>query len=410
MTGKTASADQELSAPAHVPRALIRDHELYYMGGSSKDTFQFLGDLHRDPDVFYNLRADPIICPNGSWIVRSFELMSEVLQNPQTFSSRDMVRFSRLVGENWDLIPLELDPPDHGRIRSVVAPLFGPSRMLKLGGRVRQRADELIANFRAKGHCEFVGEFAVLFPVSIFLELLDLPRERLDEFVKWSAGISHSFDPEDRRKATLAVRDYLRQVIEERRIAPGEDIISQIVASKAAGESLTEDELIGLTFLIFIGGLDTVTSTLGYTFAYLARNPDVYTRLGREPKLIPAAVEEFVRAFSVVVAKRKLTCDLDFHGAPMKAGDYVTCVMGLADTDPKEFGTGIDLDRGLLRHVGFGMGPHRCLGSHLARLELKVAIEAFLQQIPVLSLAPGAKLTSHGGGGVYGYDSVPLVW
>src|ERR1700728_1596433 len=107
------------AAPAHVPPAMIRDYEFYYMGGSSKDTFQFLGDIHRDLDIFYNLRADPIICPNGSWIVSSFELMNEVLQNPHIFSSRDMVRFSRLIGESWDLIPLELDPPDHGRIRLV---------------------------------------------------------------------------------------------------------------------------------------------------------------------------------------------------------------------------------------------------------------------------------------------------
>jgi cytochrome P450 len=410
MGKESDSAGIAPAAPAHVPPAMIRDYEFYYVGGSSKDTFQFLGDIHRDLDIFYNLRADPIICPNGSWIVSSFELMNEVLQNPQVFSSRDMVRFSRLIGESWDLIPLELDPPDHGRIRLVVAPLFAPARMTKLGARIRQRADELIANFRAKGQCEFVGEFAVLFPVSIFLELLDLPRERLDEFVKWASGISHSFYPADRRAATLAVRNYLRQIIEERRISPGDDIISQIVSSKSIGEPLTEEELIGLTFLIFIGGIDTVTATLGYTMAYLARNPDVYGRLRREPELIPAAVEEFVRAFSVVVAKRKLTRDVDFHGAPMKIGDYVTCVMGLADTDPKEFGSEINLDRSANRHVGFGMGPHRCLGSHLARLELRVAIEAFLQHIPEMSLAPGAKLTSHGAGGVYGYDNVPLVW
>jgi cytochrome P450 len=397
-------------APAHVPPAMIRDYEFYYVGGSGRDTFRFLGDIHSDQDVFYNLRADPIICPNGSWFVSSFELMNEVLQNPQIFSSRDMVQFSRLIGETWDLIPLELDPPEHGRIRLVAMPLFGPARMAKLSARIRQRADELIAKFRTDGECEFVGDFAVPFPVSIFLELLDLPKERLGEFVKWAAGISHSFDPADRREATRAARNYLRQVIAERRMSPGEDIISQIVTSKSSSEPLTEDEILGLTFLIFIGGIDTVTATLGCTFAYLARHPEAYDRLRNEPGLIPAAVEEFVRAFSVVVAKRKLTRDVDFHGAPMKAGDYVTCVMGLADTDPKEFGTAVQIDRPANRHVGFGMGPHRCLGSHLARLELKVALEAFLEHIPTLSLAPGANLTTHGAGGVYGYDSVPLVW
>lgn len=398
-------------APAHVPAEMVRDYEVYYLGGSDKHTFSFLTGLHKDRDVFYNLNADPIICPNGSWYVTSFKLMNEVLKDAELFSSRDMVQYSRLIGESWDMIPLELDPPEHSRIRLVVMPMFSPQRMRLLTDRIAARAAALIDGFAADGRCEFIDRFANPLPVSIFLELLDLPFDRHHDFLRWASGIVHSFDPEERRRATQDIRSYLSDVVAERRANPGDDVISGIVAGVARGVPLTDDEITGLCFMIFIGGLDTVAATLGFTFRWLADNPEARARLRADAELRNTAVEEFVRAFSVVQAKRKLTRDVDFHGAPMKAGDYVTCVMGIADTDPDEFGDGaVQLDRQPNRHVGFGMGAHRCLGSHLARLELRVALEVWLDRIPEFSVEPGAQLTTHGAGGVYGYDQLPLVW
>ena len=398
-------------APAHVPPEMIRDYEIYYLPGSGKDTFSFLRTIHEDLDVFYNLNADPIICPNGAWYVSSFKLMNEIFQDAGSFSSHEMVKYSQLVGEDWPMIPLELDAPDHTRIRMVVMPMFAPARVKVLGERIALRAEELILAFRDKGACDFVAEFSSVLPVKIFLELLDLPFDRFHDFTSWGHGIINSFIPEERTEATRAARSYLREVISQRQANPGDDVISQIVHAKAAdGQPLTEDELIGLTFMLFVGGLDTVAATLGFTFRYLADHPEACRQLREEPDLVPAAVEEVLRAFSVVQTKRKVTRDINFHGAPMKAGDYVTCITGIADTDPEEYGDGLKLDRTGNRHVAFGMGPHRCLGSHLARLELKLVIDVWLRLIPEFRLDPATQLTTHGAGGVYGYDSLPLLW
>jgi cytochrome P450 len=411
MNELSPSIKSTITAPAHVPVELIRDYEIYYLAGNPKDTFSFLRTMHEDRDVFYNLRADPIICPHGAWFVTSFKLMSEVLQDPATFSSHEIVKYSQLVGESWSMIPVELDAPDHSRIRLLVMPMFAPARMKLLTARIGQRAEELIAAFMARGTCDFVAEFASIFPVKIFLELLDLPFSRFHDFIGWGNGIIHSYIPEERTEATRAARAYLREVIGERRARPGEDIISKIVQSRTAdGKVLTDDELIGLVFMLFVGGLDTVAATLGFAFRYLADHPEARVRLISEPDAVAVAVEHFLRAFSVVQTKRKVTRDINFHGVPMKAGEYVTCVTGIADTDPEEFGEGLQLERAADRHVAFGLGPHRCLGSHLARLELKIAIETFLRLIPNFEMVPGSSITTHGAGGVYGYDSLPLRW
>ena len=398
-------------APAHVPPELVREYEIYHLSGNPKDPFKYLSELHEDKPVFYNLYADPIICPNGAWVVGSFDMLNEVLQDPARFSSREMVKYSRLIGETWDMIPLELDPPEHTRIRLVVMPMFAPARMKQLTGRVEQRAEDLIKAFRDKGECEFFDDFGMPLPVSIFLELMDLPYSRHAEFYKWGMDIINSYDPEERKSATRNIREYLREVLVERRANPGDDVISHILKSSGGERPLDDDEIIGLCFMLFIGGLDTVAATLGFVFRYLADNPDARRSLIAAPESTATAVEEFLRAFSVVVAKRKVVADIDFHGAPMKAGDYVLCVMGLADTDPASFkGDSLELDRSPNRHVGFGMGPHRCLGSHLARLELRVALDTWLRLIPDFEVKPGVEITSHGAGGVYGYDAVPLVW
>jgi len=406
-----SAAATTVKAPAHVPPDMIRDYEIYYLAGNEKDTFSYLRTFHEDLDVFYNLRADPIICPQGAWFVTSFKFMSEVFQDPATFSNHEIVKYSQLVGENWSMIPVELDAPDHSRIRLLVMPMFSPTRMKLLTARISRRARELIESFLTRGRCDFVADFASVFPVKIFLELLDLPFSRFHDFIGWGNGIIHSYIPEERTEATRAARAYLREVISERRAHPGEDIISNIVQSKTAdGKALNDDELIGLTFMLFIGGLDTVAATLGFAFRYLAEHPEARAGIIREPDSAAVAVEHFLRAFSVVQTKRKVTRDIDFHGAPMKQGEYVTCVTGMADTDPEEFGEGVHLEKGADRHVAFGLGPHRCLGSHLARLELKIAIEVFLSLIPDFEIVPGSKITSHGAGGVYGYDSLPLQW
>lgn len=360
--------------------------------------------------VFYNKYADPIICPNGAWVVGDYELLNEVLQDPVRFSSREMVQYSRLIGETWDMIPLELDPPDHTRIRLVVMPMFSPSRMKALSERIERRAEALINGIKDKGECDFVEAFGLPLPVGIFLELMDLPFDRHLEFYGWGMDIINSYDPEERKVATSSIREYLRKILEARRAQPGEDLISQILQSTAGGEPLTDDEIIGLAFMLFIGGLDTVAATLGFAVRYLADNPQARRDLAGNPGATSVAVEEFMRAFSVVVAKRKVVSDIDFHGAPMKAGDYVICAMALGDSDPKVFGDGLDLARSPNRHVGFGMGPHRCLGSHLARIELKIAIDTWLRLIPEFQVKPGVPLRTHGAGGVYGYDALPLVW
>jgi cytochrome P450 len=326
------------------------------------------------------------------------------LQDAQTFSSKIMRSNSGLA-----LIPLELDPPEHPLFRALMNPIFSPARMKQLEPKVRELARKLAAQCAAQGECDFVEDFAKPFPVGIFLDLMGLPADNMSRFLEWEALIMR--DKQTRSAAMQQVSVYLQELITERRRTPADDLITFAVQAKVDNRPLTDSELIGVCVLLFIAGLDTVTSSFAFHFRHLAENPADQDSLRQDPGLIPSAVEELFRAYAVVNTNRYATRDVEFAGVQIKKGDNVTCSTILASRDPREFDNPekVIFTRSPNPHNAFSFGPHRCLGSHLARREIIVGIEEWLRVIPPFRVKPGAVIAAHGGG-VFSLDSLPLTW
>jgi cytochrome P450 len=214
--------------------------------------------------------------------------------------------------------------------------------------------------------------------------------------------------------AAFEVMGYFQEVITERRATPEierSDVLSEALTWKIDGESIPDQDLLSFCLLLFMAGLDTVTAQLSYAFHHLGTHPADRERLAADPSLAPKAVEEFLRVYPIVQTGRKVTEDVNFHGLELKAGDQVVFPLAATGRDPGQYerATEVDLDREVTRHVSFGAGPHRCLGAHLARQELKVALEVWHERIPHYALVEGASIAEHAGG-VYGLDRLPLIW
>jgi cytochrome P450 len=347
----------------------------------------------------------------GNWILTKAEDIREVLQHPELFSSKGIAGFSRLVGESWDLIPLELDPPDHAKFRAVMNGIFAPKKIAAMEEGVRDRAVRLIEGLKDKGDCEFMEAFGRPFPIAIFMQLMGLPEKDFDKFVAWEHGLLHTTDFAERIAAGKAIYDYLRELIAERRQTPADDLTTFAIQAVVDGRPTTDDEVMGICYLLVVAGLDTVASALGLQFRHLAQNPADQAKLRADPSLIPGAIEEFLRRYATVTTSRFVLQDTAVGGVEMKVGDKVSCSTILASLDPDEFGSPMDVDieRSPNRHVAFSYGPHRCIGSHLARRELVIAMEEWLKRVPEFRVAGGVDVPVKPGG-VWGVETLPLVW
>ncbi|MEO3825351.1 cytochrome P450 [Actinomadura sp. B10D3] len=278
--------------------------------------------------------------------------------------------------------------------------------------RITQHCISLIEGIASRGSCDFVADFARLYPTTVFLELLGLPTERLEEFLAWEYAILHPPPSgSGRREAMGALTTCFTELIQDRRAHPREDLVSAATTFVVDGRPVTDDELLQLCILLFLAGLDTVAAHLSFTFWHLARHDSDRARLVAEPDVIPDAIEEFLRVYALVLPARKLTRDIDMHGCPMKAGDMVMLPLAMAARDPRTMpaASTIDIDRPPTRHLAFGAGPHRCLGAHLARLELQIALREWHARIPGYRISPDEQPVEHASL-VLGLDALPLTW
>jgi cytochrome P450 len=377
-----------------------------------------------DPLPFYHrLRSE---CPVasmegmvgvGAHIVSRYEDVRWALRNPEIFSS-DLVAVD--IGQDRPLIPLQIDPPDHATYRRVIDPTIGPREVAALEPRIRQIVTEVIDRFVDRGSVDAHAEFTVPLPCKVFLEATDLPLEDLPSFLRWKDEIIRPgggmLDAEAatarRHAAGRELYDYFEDVLEHRRNDLGEDLISRFLTTETDGRTMSHEEMLDICFLFILAGLDTVTSTLDCSLAYLAGRPEHRRRLAEDPSSTAEAVEELLRRETPVMQIiRVVAKPTELHGVQMSPGDTVILMLGSANTDPDEFGAtanDFDLDREANRHLAFGGGPHRCLGSHLARLELRIALEEWHRRIPDYQLAQGTDLVYSPG--IREIEHLPLVF
>jgi cytochrome P450 len=365
----------------------------------------YLPDVAADPRPFYAaLRSG---CPvatfegfgPGTWIVSRYEDVRHVLRHPEIFSS-DIVAVD--IGQDRPLIPLQVDPPDHAKYRRVIDPTLGPREIAPLEDEVRALVNELIDGFVDRGEVDAHAEFTMPLPCTVFLQMCSLPLRDLDRFLGWKDGIIRpdTLDPDEaaaiRRATGAEMYAYFGDALDEREDAGGSDLLSRFFTSEVDGRRMSREEMLDICYLFILGGLDTVTSTLDCSLAYLADHPEHRRALAADPTLVPAAVEELLRLHTPVMqVLRAVAQPTELHGVRMAPGDTVMVMLGAADTDPSEFGEAADdfsVDREANRHLAFGGGPHRCLGSHLARLELRVALEEWHRRIGDYHVAPGVEL------------------
>jgi cytochrome P450 len=289
--------------------------------------------------------------------------------------------------------------------------------MAPLEAEVVALVTELVDQFEAKGECDLHEEFAVPLPCTVFLRLMGLPLEDLDQFMVMKDGIirpeGESFEDQEPIRAATAqlIYDYFQKVIDKRRHDLGDDLLSQIMGFELDGERLTDHEVLDICFLFIIAGLDTVTDSLDCMFAYLAQEPEHRQRIVDDPSVINPAVEELLRWESPVPAVARVASeDVEISGCPVASGRHVMLLLASANTDDTvdpSLDT-VDLTRNPNPHLAFGGGVHRCLGSHLARLELRVALREFHLRIPQYSLAPGTVLEYTSG--LRSLHHLPLVF
>jgi cytochrome P450 len=408
MTEALAPALQK--APDHVPPELSFQFRIGAAPNVEKDGVQAVIDAFRErPEIFFavgNTRFGP-----GSWIVTRHDLVREVLMDSDNFESRSRVDVSSSLGEDLPLIPIEMDPPVHVKWRALLDPIFSPKRMKALEADIHQLAADLVDGVKDKGGCEFVADFASKFPTQIFLRLLGLPVEGAATFLKWHHGMSRCETLEERRDAAQSILNYLRTAIEERKKAPTDDVISYVVTAEFDGRPLADKEIDGICMILYLAGLESIAAMLSYMFKHLAEHPADQQRLRDNPEQIPDAMEELLRAYPISAPARVVKRDLEFHGVQFKAGDVVTAYTVSAGRDPDKYKDAdvVDFDREEMSHITFGVGPHRCLGSHLARRELRIAIQEWLQRVPPFHITPGDAPFTHGYATI-GMLRLPLSW
>jgi cytochrome P450 len=310
------------------------------------------------------------------------------------------------------LPPIDADPPVHTWARRLILPWFSHTRVDGYEAMTRALCHSLIDDIVASGHGDAAIDYAQRIPVRVISWMLGVPDELGDTFTGWVRDtLEFSHDPARSGPAWEAIAVYFIGAIAERRGNLGDDLISDLIRAEVDGEPVPDVHILGTIALALVAGVDTTWSGIGAAMWHLASHDTDRQRLVDDPTLIPTAIEELLRAYSPVTMARVATADTEIAGCPVRAGDKVLLSFAAANRDPEAFERAdeVIIDRSINRHVAFGAGIHRCAGSNLARMELRVAVETWLQRLPDFRLAEGAEVT-WAGGQVRGPRSVPVTF
>lgn len=363
----------------------------------------------------YVRRFGEVFEAEGAWYLTSADAVQYAQQHPELLSS---ARAFDSLGSPLPLIPIAMDPPDHLRYRRVLDPMLAPRVVNAMELELRRQLGVLVDSFVDRGSCDAVADFARLYPTQVFLTLFGLPLEDRDRFIEWAEFIiehsgSAATEP-DAQVAAVAgeLFGYLQECVDAKRHSPGPDMLSRIL--ELSGESTwTNEEVLGLCFLLTLAGLDTVTAEIGFVLFHLAKDADLRRRVVADPTLVSALIEEVVRLEPPApIQPRVTTADVEVAGVRIPGGQMANLVVATANRDPARFASPdvIDLGSSDRGHFGFGGGIHRCLGSHLARRELRLAVEEFHKRIPDYELAEDADPEVVWPSGTLHLTDLPLVF
>ena len=379
-----------------------------------RPVFEHYALLDADREAAPFLRAE--FTPVPFWMVTRYEHVLEALQMPDVFGSEVINAMDPRM--DIEVLPNVLNPPEHTKMRRVLNRWFSPAAVRRLEPLVLSRCVELIEELKPRGECDLVSEFAIRFPTEMFLATLGLPVADGTQFLVWVEKIFAGFfghDPQGAMQAQAQMHEYFNAAADDRVKNPRDpetDFMTRMVGAEIDSEKISRHDLLVICLTLMAAGLDTTRSALGYIFYYLANHEEERRQIIADPSLTPRAIEEFIRIYPLVFQDGRLVkTDIEFHGCPMKKGDVVWLGLASANRDPRKFSEPEEFIVGrpnANHHLGFGAGPHRCLGMHLARHELVIAVNEWHKRIPDYEIATTEPLTERGG--QLSLNKLPLRW
>lgn len=395
--------------PDHVPPGRIVDYDTFHVDAPDGDFAAAMVRLRDSgvPELFWTQRN------GGHWVATSGDLVRHILEHGETFSSRAM-RVPKAANPAVPIIPLMIDPPDHAHYRRLLSRAMTPAEVKKLAVVARQLSVRLIDELEPRGACEFVADFAQQMPIAVFMSMLDLPPEDRPVILAITDRIIRPAEPEMRIQGFADLADYTMAKVRQRRAVPATDLVSQLTRAEIDDRPLRDDELQGLMSVLMLAGLDTVAAMLTFITRFLAQNPAHRDDLRARPEIMTEAIEEFLRRMAMVNLTRELAEDTVLGGVLLKQGDLIVAPTALANFPNEGEGAAddwleVNFNRPRIVHATFGAGAHYCMGSSLARAEIRIFLEEWLTRIPDFAIAEGAELEVKVGAAAM-MPSLPLVW
>jgi cytochrome P450 len=367
-------------------------------------------ELNDKPDIFWS----PDL--GGYWVVTRGPYIEEVFSRGDLFSVKSLAIPKQPQAPV--LIPNSLEPPEHGKYRRILTQkMFSPRALAAMAEECRDMVREQLAVIKKAGSCEFVSEFATVIPIDMFLRMMGVSRTRRAEFLPFVNKVFRGKSAEETYQGFAQAGAFLGVWLDEQLADPTArtrgHMLAAMLEAEVDGRPLTRDEMLSISMMLFLGGLDTVTSQTTHFFHFLATNPRHQSSLVQDPQLIPAAIEEMLRRFGISHIGRAVAKDIIFHGVAMKEGDSIVASTSISGVDRKAFPDPLTVDFGRFsgkpHHWAFGAGPHLCPGAHLARVELRIMLEEVLAALPNFRMKPESKL-EYLPGATLMVKGLPLIW
>ena len=397
-------ATRAAEIPPHVRPEQVFELDIYADPRIGDDVQGSYSQALRDaPDIFWT----PL--NGGHWVVKRLDLIADIVKKPDVFSAREM-QIPR-VANPPRFIPLSLDPPENVPYRHVLMPKFSPRAVAEMEPKMRNMAAEIVDAVKDKGRCDFVRDVSAVFPVSVFMEVMGLPVQKLHEFRSIANDYFNARTDEDIQHSSVQILGIFTEMLAMREKQPEEDLLSYFLTVDFEGRKLSHDEILAMCFVLFLGGMDTVTNVTAFTFQHLAGDPALQAQLAADSALMSKFAEEGLRMFGVIGTPRLVMKDYEAFGITFREGDLVLNALWMSGRDDQKLANPdrFDIERVDMPHLNFSTGPHLCLGHALARAEMCILAEEWLKRIPSFRATPNLR---HGYriGTVIALESLPLEW